>query len=114
LILYKIITGMAACLAALLAAPYAANADDPRPNLNWDTRSISGNDLASISDGAFGEQIDPHLGGISFSVVDVSIPGNFDLPVEIRRTRTQGRLFHPTETAAFGDWDLDSSRRRLS
>lgn len=34
----------------------------------------------------FGEQIAPQNGALSFNVVDVSIPGNNDLPVEFRRT----------------------------
>lgn len=38
-----------------------------------------------------GEAIDPNTGSVVFSHTDVSIPGNFDLEVYLRRTRSTGR-----------------------
>lgn len=53
-----------------------------------------------------GEQINLDTGTISFSHTDVSLPGNFDLPVEITRTY-KGRQSMLNSELPMGDWDLD-------
>lgn len=53
-----------------------------------------------------GEQINLDTGTVSFSYTDVSLPGNFDLPVEITRTY-KGRQSMLNSELPMGDWDLD-------
>jgi len=110
----RIAMSVATIMTSVFFTGQTAVADDPRPVLDWERRTVPGAEIASLSENMFGEQIDPHLGGINFSVVDVSIPGNFNIPVEIRRTLQQGRKYHPTETVAFGDWELDTPRITFS
>src|SRR5690606_34257031 len=45
------------------------------PKLEIDPTSIS----------PLGDDYDPSTGGVTFSTTDISLPGNFDIPVELRR-----------------------------
>lgn len=71
--------------------------------------------LQALGPDAFGETINTFTGGISFSHVDLSIPGNNGLPVEIRRSLTVDGNKSPTQPndaelwrgRAFGEWELD-------
>ncbi|WP_411851535.1 RHS repeat domain-containing protein [Stenotrophomonas sp. LGBM10] len=66
-------------------------------------------------DGAFGETWAPYNGAVAFDVVDVSLPGNSELPVEFRRSMPirERRFWHPNEARMmdeFGgmdDWNVD-------
>lgn len=53
-----------------------------------------------------GEQIDLSSGAISFSNVDVAIPGNFQIPVEVRRSFSDSNI-DSFKRGGFGDWNLD-------
>ena len=53
----------------------------------------------------FGETIDLNTGALSLQQVDVSIPGNFDLPVELRRV-FKGSSYAHQSNLTFGDWQL--------
>ncbi|MBW8184294.1 hypothetical protein [Shewanella nanhaiensis] len=53
---------------------------------------------------AFGESISYNTGRLTFSNVDVSIPGIHALPVRISRTYIGDEFYNETE---FGDWKLD-------
>lgn len=62
----------------------------------------------------FGEQIDLYDGGLSFRVVDVSVPGVGDLPFEVARTYSvRAHNDRPRNDRAFADWDLDLPRLTL-
>lgn len=71
--------------------------------------------LQALGPDAFGETVNTFTGGISFSHVDLSIPGNNGLPVEIRRSLTVDGNKSPTQPndselwrgRAFGEWELD-------
>ncbi|MEL7480522.1 MAG: hypothetical protein AAGJ29_03095, partial [Pseudomonadota bacterium] len=52
-----------------------------------------------------GDQIDLNTGALSFEHVDVSIPGNSSLPVEIRRSIRQSTPYD--EKLGFGLWELE-------
>ncbi len=60
--------------------------------------------------GLLGDQIDPNSGSVTFSHVDVSLPGNSDLPVVIARRREQGRKYYGGVSVDFADWQLDTPR----
>ena len=53
-----------------------------------------------------GESINLDTGGISFSNTDIALPGNFDLPVEIKRS-FKNIPGHLGDDYALGDWELD-------
>jgi len=54
----------------------------------------------------FGERIDLNTGSISFSHVDVSLPGNNNIEVAVRRT-FRGTKFTWADELEFADWQLD-------
>ena len=56
--------------------------------------------------GLFGERVDLNTGSISFQTVDVSLIGNSNLPVEIRRSY-RGSRNNRGNNSSFGDWALD-------
>ncbi|MBF7074233.1 DUF2778 domain-containing protein [Glaciecola sp. MH2013] len=60
--------------------------------------------------GIFGDNIDPYTGGLSFSHIDVSLPGNSHLEVAVRRSVSQATTYHPQQSRGFGDWELDVPR----
>lgn len=53
-----------------------------------------------------GEQVSLYDGRLSFRHVDISLPGNSGLPVELARRWSQGGGRRP-QRQAFEDWDLD-------
>jgi len=69
-----------------------------------------------------GESIDLNTGAVSFEHVDISLPGNSNLEVAIRRTRGQGWVFPhldatngsgplaPQSSNRFSDWSLEVPR----
>ena len=63
------------------------------------------------------EQYDPNTGTISFEAIDISIPGNFNIPVELRRVYKPGNgsssHWHDAEhTASYAGDSLHSFGRR--
>lgn len=64
-------------------------------------------------DGAFGDQTSLYNGTVTFSNADISVPGNSQLPVELRRAfavedrRETNGLGATGKFGGFGDWDLD-------
>jgi hypothetical protein len=67
---------------------------------------------ALSADAVFGDQIDYYSGVLSFSAADVDLPGNFDLPVGVRRkfTVANRRDYNGPRDYAYADWDLDLPR----
>ncbi len=57
-----------------------------------------------------GDQIDMDTGALRFEHVDVSLPGNSDLEVAIRREREQGRKYNHKFQGDFGDWQINTPR----
>ncbi len=74
--------------------------------IEYDHLTRQGVDERLQSDGAdlLGDQIDLNTGSVVFSHTDVSIPGNFDLEVAIRRTRSLGERY--VNDHDFADWEL--------
>jgi len=63
---------------------------------------VYGNDM-------MGDQIDPATGSIIFNQTDISIPGNFNLPVAISRKLT-GESLQAEASSFFANWTLDVPR----
>ncbi|WP_157509069.1 RHS repeat domain-containing protein [Ferrimonas futtsuensis] len=62
-------------------------------------------DIPTLTTSLLGDKIDYFSGSISFEQVDVSIPGNFDIPVNITRTLGDPDGWH-RGTREFGNWSL--------
>lgn len=63
--------------------------------------------IAALSDGMFGENINEYSGASVFTQVDVSLPGNSDLPVALGRTYSVEDKYGSNNLGGFGDWDVD-------
>ncbi|GGK11742.1 RHS repeat domain-containing protein [Luteimonas terricola] len=59
-------------------------------------------------DTAFGEQVSHYNGSVQFANVDISIPGNTSIPVELRRRfAVQGHKGPSGLLGGMGEWDID-------
>ena len=68
-------------------------------------------DVKTLTTDLFGDQIDPGTGSLQFSQTDVSIPGNFNLPVAITRTLSAPDSWF-REAQQLGNWSLDIPHAR--
>jgi RHS repeat-associated protein len=104
------------CAAVLLPTFLAptANADDVWPNgtaestsveAEYDKRIRAAEAIGGLGQDLFGDSVNLYSGALSFAATDVSVPGNFDLPVSIGRRFTVGGL--TSSFSHFGDWELD-------
>ncbi|MEL6688617.1 MAG: hypothetical protein AAFP97_13505, partial [Pseudomonadota bacterium] len=87
--------------------------DDPAPAdalVEWERRQNAEERLTPLGIDLMGDQIDPHTGSISFTHTDISLPGNFDIPVSLTRKLSQGFLYADSVDAEFGDWSYDVPR----
>ena len=62
--------------------------------------------LEPLGFGLMGDTIDPYTGTLVFNQTDVSLPGNSDLEVAIRRIASTAQMTNMQEMF-FGDWILD-------
>ena len=97
------------CVAFLFAILVSGGAIAGLPWQEYDQQLEEKRKIAQLhTDSMFGETIDLYSGALSFSVSDISLPGNNGLPVEIRRSYT---VFDAApNTGAFGNWELDIPR----
>tara|TARA_R110001583_G_scaffold18918_5_gene74793 strand:- start:13885 stop:18270 length:4386 start_codon:yes stop_codon:yes gene_type:complete len=63
-------------------------------------------DLQTLTTSLFGDRIDPSSGSVSFSHTDISIPGNSDLEVALRRTLSDPDSWF-RETREFENWSIE-------
>lgn len=76
----------------------------------WDDYSVYMKRAAEVAptpvEGALGEQVDLYTGQLSFSVSDIDLKGNNELPVRLAR-RYQIRDARESGFDPFADWELD-------
>lgn len=82
------------------------------PDVEWLTRQSENTGLAPYDLGLLGDQIDLNSGSLSFTHVDVSLPGNSNLPVAFVRTREAGERYFGYATSELHDWLVDVPRIR--
>jgi RHS repeat-associated protein len=73
----------------------------------WFVREGAEARLEVLGDGLLGDSIDPNTGSLSFTHIDVSLPGNSGLRVAVSRTINQGRLKHHSDKHGFYRWELE-------
>ena len=67
----------------------------------------SGETIDGLGPNLMGDQVNEYSGDLSFTQVDVSLPGNFALPVQVARHRSASAVQAASAGGLFGDWDLD-------
>ncbi|MEP3653900.1 MAG: RHS repeat-associated core domain-containing protein [Litorimonas sp.] len=80
------------------------------PTLELEKRQGAEHRLEAFGATLLGDGIDPNTGTVKFEVTDVSLPGNFALPVQITRSISQGRFYDRTVATEFGDWQISAPR----
>lgn len=100
--------GAVLCLICQSSA-WAQNQPDP-PVIEHEKRQGAEHRLQTFGTDLLGDGIDPHTGSISFSTTDVSIPGNFSLPVAITRKLSPGNHYKRSVSVEFGDWQIEVPR----
>lgn len=97
-------------LAALFACFCLSNAqaqDAKQPWEEYDKLITSRGVVTAHGSGLFGDKVDLYRGALSFSVTDISLPGNSSLPVALTRTMTvSNRRLYPNQ-GMLADWELD-------
>lgn len=102
--------GLLACL--MTVAPQVLAQEVTDEPVEYAAKVEAAQRRSPLGEGAFGEQISTFTGGVTFRVVDVSVPGNGNLQVEVSRTRTIQERFlsegsKPDLLGGFYDWDIE-------
>ena len=106
----KPVLGAVLCLTSAWGASARAQTGSYALHEKGLERINTAQNVAPLSvDTVFGDQISRYNGSVEFNHVDISVPGNNALPVELRRNlsidnRLQGEGNH---LGGFGEWDLD-------
>lgn len=67
--------------------------------------------ITGLGDSPFGEEVDLAYGSLSFSAIDVALPGSNALAVEVKRKFSVfNRKGHDRADGVFADWELDAPR----
>lgn len=83
-----------------------------RPWVEFRKQLEDAEQIAGIGEGFAGERVSIYDGATSFSVTDILVPGNFDLPVQLVRSlaitlQVQGLNAYDTTLRGAGNWDVD-------
>ena len=101
-------------MAALCCAVGKAHAVDYRTE--FAKKVNQSQDVGVLGDDLVGDQINPFTGSLEFTATDVSLPGNFNLPVTVgrrfvvepsRNWANASAFVSAPVSRMFGDWDLD-------
>lgn len=88
-------------------------ADGIHPYLEYQKRIKSAEALSALDAGLFGEAVSLYDGSTQFSVVDIDLPGNSALPVQLARQlnvqlQPQGSIRdHDGRLLGMGNWDVE-------
>lgn len=98
-------------LAILWAAGTAGAQDLMQPYQEYDKRLRAAEQVAPLTSDVFGEQVNLYDRSTSFEHVDISLPGNSALPVELRRkldVRPLPQLLNarPELFGGVGNWEI--------
>lgn len=110
----RLLRSIAALVAATLPASHALASKGIWEE--YEKRVTSADTIGTIGPDQFGERIEFQRGGFSLRVTDVSLPGNFALPVEFTRTfmpKSMGGAMKGSapenneRDGALGDWEIE-------
>ncbi|MFS8063176.1 MAG: hypothetical protein ACMG5Z_01170, partial [Luteimonas sp.] len=75
---------------------------------NFLQRINASKDIAPLGNDVFGDQISLKTGSVEFNIVDIDVPGNNALPVQLaRELRIEDRLHAGGSLGDFNLWDID-------
>jgi hypothetical protein len=75
---------------------------------NFLQRINASKDIAPLGNDVFGDQLSLKTGSVEFNVVDIDVPGNNALPVQLaRELRIEDRLHAGGSLGYFDLWELD-------
>ncbi len=99
------------CLAFVMQA-LNAQAQGIYPHLEYSKRIEATQSLSPLENGLFGENISLYNGGTDFKVVDIALPGNNALPVQLIRridiqVQPQSGLSSDIRLGSVGNWHVD-------
>jgi RHS repeat-associated protein len=83
----------------------STSSQNGQPWIEWEQRMNADQRLTAFGPDLLGDQIDPDTGAIVFEHTDVSLPGNSNLEVALRRRLSQGYLYGEGVNAEFGNWE---------
>lgn len=95
------------------AASAQAATDGIHPSLEYQKRVKAAETLSPLDTGLFGESVSLYDGSTQFRVVELDLPGNNGLPVQLARRLTvqlqpQGTIRdHDARLLGFGNWDVE-------
>lgn len=67
----------------------------------------SGEEIAALGPNLMGDNVNPYSGDLSFTQVDLTIPGNNVIEVQVARRRNASTVQAHLSSGLFGDWDFD-------
>ncbi|HEV7445187.1 MAG TPA: hypothetical protein VGO18_21510, partial [Steroidobacteraceae bacterium] len=111
--LARLITVAVSAATLFSAMPTKAVVQDPvetTPPKSYFEQGIlnrSGETIEAQGPNLMGDQVNEYSGDLSFTQVDVSLPGNSALPVQVARHRSASTVQTYKASGLFGDWDLD-------
>lgn len=97
---------VAACFFSLLFV-FNASADTVEQKYEYARRIQAAQAIGPLGTSLFGDETNYNNGSTTFTQVDVSVPGNSGLPVQVARTWSTAAPEGPTAPGLFGEWELD-------
>lgn len=94
-------------LSLLALLPLNAGASGKAPWDEYDKRIKAGEEVAALGPNLFGDQINLSNGALSFSVTDVSLPGNSGLSVALTRTYQVRDWRYRITDGMMADWQVE-------
>ncbi|MGH8052162.1 MAG: hypothetical protein ACREPB_15985, partial [Arenimonas sp.] len=85
----------------------AANAQTMSLKDEFSKKIKAANTIEPLGSDLFGNNTSPSTGKTEFSNIDISLPGNSKLPVQLSRRLNIDHRYMPEELGGLGNWDLD-------
>ena len=102
-----------ALLGAMAARAAVLDPGSATPPQNYFEQGIlirSGETVDALGPNLMGDMVNEYSGDLSFTQLDVSLPGNSALPVQVARRRSASATQAYGASGLFGDWDIDIPR----
>ena len=97
-----------AALALGLALAVPAKADSPlEPYVEYEKRLRAAEMVSPLKSDLFGDNVSLYNGSTEFAVIDIDLPGNNGLPVQLRRRFKVESRKQVEGLGMFGPWDID-------
>lgn len=98
----------AALLVMLSMTAHAQSTDGVDPYEEYGKHLRAAQDVTPLKSNLFGDQVSLYNGQTEFDVTDIDLPGNSDLPVQLRRRLViNDRRKDPGNLGGMGEWDLE-------